>query len=88
MDLKSKRKGAYSLLIRNPTAFEKAMTREQSPECPKLERKVFIKDARKKTQDVESSVARGYSSNMMQSWCLNDHSTQSSDIELNLKVSL
>ena len=56
--------------------------RAESPECLKPERIVFQKDVRKKTHEVEGKIARG--SNMMLSWCGNEHSTQSGDTELNL----
>ena len=58
------------------------MTRAESPECLKPERIVFQKDVRKKTHEMEGKIARG--SNMMLSWCGNEHSTQSGDTELNL----
>ena len=83
MDLKFQRKGAYSLLIRDPAAFKQVMTRVASLECTQPEEKVFLKDSGKKIDEGKISVGEGYASNVMHSWCENDFSTQTGDTELN-----
>ena len=82
MDLKAQRKGAYSLLIRDPASFKQVMTRVESLECPKHEERVSLKDGGKKIDEGKISVGEGYAF-IMRSWCENDHSTQSGDTELN-----